>query len=116
SDTEEIRLDEREVAAEKVSADTEEMATVLITIDATSVLLSGGVQVVPTAAADAPANIHVEEESQRMIEGLDRSNETIAKHLEEYEQAVAKLTIGERIELISELVKYQDHHFKILQY
>nr|GEX17187.1 hypothetical protein [Tanacetum cinerariifolium] len=51
-----------------------------------------------------------------MIEGLDRSNETIAKHLEEYEQAAAELTIGERIELISELVKYQDHHPKILQY
>nr|GEZ58327.1 hypothetical protein [Tanacetum cinerariifolium] len=164
SDTEEIRLDEWEVAAEK------EMATVLITIDVASVLSSGGVQVVPTAAAVAPANekgkkkmvethtpkkkkrlqeqidiqftreleeelereaqrmnvqiskdeeiakIHAEEELQQMIEGLDRSNETIAKHLEEYEQASAELTIGERIELISELVKYQDHHSKILQY
>nr|GEY70688.1 leucine-rich repeat protein [Tanacetum cinerariifolium] len=62
------------------------------------------------------ANIHAEEELQQMIEGLDRSNETIAKHLEEYEQAAAELIIGERIELISELVKYQDHHSKILQY
>nr|GEU81705.1 RNA-directed DNA polymerase, eukaryota, reverse transcriptase zinc-binding domain protein [Tanacetum cinerariifolium] len=174
SDTEEIRLDEGEVAAERVSDDTEEMAIVLITMDATSILLSRGVQVVPTAAAVSPANvsistgsgvvptasttistaapifatdttvtpyarrkgkekmvethtpkkkkdeeitkIHAEEELQQMIEGLDRSNETIAKHLEEYEQAAAELIIGERIELISELVKYQDHHSKILQY
>nr|GEV40589.1 hypothetical protein [Tanacetum cinerariifolium] len=50
SDTEEIRLDEGEVAAERVSDDTEEMATVLITMDAASVLSSGGVQVVPTAS------------------------------------------------------------------
>nr|GEW77209.1 hypothetical protein [Tanacetum cinerariifolium] len=62
------------------------------------------------------AKIHAEEELQQMIEGLDRSNKTIAKHLEEYVQAAAELTIRERIELISELVKYQDHHFKILQY
>nr|GEX80693.1 uncharacterized mitochondrial protein AtMg00810-like [Tanacetum cinerariifolium] len=145
SDTKEIRRDEGEVAAEKVSDDTEEMATVLITMDAASVLLSGGVQVVPTAAAVAPANllhtqgerekkrwwrlihprrsrdeeiakIHAEKELQQMIEGLDRSNETIAKHLKEYKQAVAELRIGERIELIFELVKYQDHHSKILQY
>nr|GFA56585.1 hypothetical protein [Tanacetum cinerariifolium] len=62
------------------------------------------------------AKIHAEEELQQMIEGLDMSNETIAKHLEKYEQAAAELTIGERIELISELVKYQDHHSNILQY
>nr|GEY40953.1 synaptobrevin, longin-like domain protein [Tanacetum cinerariifolium] len=59
SDTEEIRLDEGEVAAKKVSDDTEEMATVLITIDAASVLSSGRVQVVPTAAAVAPANVTI---------------------------------------------------------
>nr|GFB74616.1 hypothetical protein [Tanacetum cinerariifolium] len=51
-----------------------------------------------------------------MIAGLDRSNEIIAKYLEECDQAAAKLTIGEKIELISKLVKYQDHHFKILKY
>nr|GEV05889.1 hypothetical protein [Tanacetum cinerariifolium] len=57
SDTEEIRLDEGEVAVEKVSDDTEELATVLITMDAVSVLSSGRVQVVPTAAAGSPANV-----------------------------------------------------------
>nr|GEX86505.1 hypothetical protein [Tanacetum cinerariifolium] len=178
SDTEEIRLDEEEAAAERVSDDTEEMATVLTTMDAASVLLSRGVQVVPTAAAVATATvsiptdsgvvptasptiptvapifatattvtsytrrkgkekmvesetpkkrkiqeqdeeiakIHAEEELQKMIEGLDRSNEIIAKHLNEYKQAAAELSIRERIELINELVKYQDHHSKILQY
>nr|GEV27759.1 hypothetical protein [Tanacetum cinerariifolium] len=201
----EERQGEGEVAAERVSDDIEEIATVLITMDTASVLSSGGVQVVPTNAAVSPANvsistgsemiptasipispatpifatattvtsytrrkgnekmvethtpkkkkrlqeqtnipfareleeeferearrmnaqiardeeivkIHVKEELQQMIEGLDRSNETIAKHLEEYKQVAAELTIRERIELIFELVKYQDHHSKILQY
>nr|GFC57152.1 hypothetical protein [Tanacetum cinerariifolium] len=59
SATVEIRLDEGEVAAEKVSDDIEDLATVLITVDAASVLSSGGVQVVPTAAAVAPANVSI---------------------------------------------------------
>nr|GFA03376.1 hypothetical protein [Tanacetum cinerariifolium] len=62
------------------------------------------------------ARIHAEEELKMMIDGLDRNNEMIAKHLHEYEQATDDLTIGERIELINELVKYQDHHAKILKY
>nr|GEX43703.1 hypothetical protein [Tanacetum cinerariifolium] len=49
------------------------------------------------------ARIHVEEELKMMIDGLDRSNEMIAKHLHEYEQVAADLTIGEKIELINEL-------------
>nr|GEY39811.1 ribonuclease H-like domain-containing protein [Tanacetum cinerariifolium] len=51
-----------------------------------------------------------------MIKGLDRRNEVIEKHLQEYEQAEADLTVGEKIELINELVKYEDHHAKILKY
>nr|GEY16781.1 hypothetical protein [Tanacetum cinerariifolium] len=62
------------------------------------------------------ARIHAEEELKMLIDGLDRSNEVIAKHLQEYEQSKAELTIGEKIELINELVKYQDHHAKILKY
>nr|GEW49885.1 hypothetical protein [Tanacetum cinerariifolium] len=62
------------------------------------------------------ARIHAEEELKLMIKGLDRSNEVIAKHLSEYEQAKADLSVGEKIELISELVKYQDHRAKILKY
>nr|GEX51163.1 hypothetical protein [Tanacetum cinerariifolium] len=62
------------------------------------------------------ARIHAKEELKMMIEWLDRSNEMIEKHLQEYEQSAADLTIGEKIELINELVKYQDHHAKILKY
>nr|GEY16811.1 hypothetical protein [Tanacetum cinerariifolium] len=60
--------------------------------------------------------IHVEEELQIMIDGLDRNNETVAKYLQEYEQFAAELSIGERIELISDLVKYQDNYAKVLKY
>nr|GEV94179.1 hypothetical protein [Tanacetum cinerariifolium] len=62
------------------------------------------------------ARIHAEEELKMLIDGMDRSNEVIAKHLQEYEQSEAELTIGEKIDLINELVKYQDHHAKILKY
>nr|GEX64606.1 hypothetical protein [Tanacetum cinerariifolium] len=69
------------------------------------------------AARDSEiARIHAEEELNLMIEGLDRSNEVIAKHLSEYEQAKADLSVGEKIELISERVKYQDYLVKILKY
>nr|GEZ67778.1 hypothetical protein [Tanacetum cinerariifolium] len=60
--------------------------------------------------------IHAEKELQMLIDGLDRNNKVIARHLHEYEQAAAELTIREKIELINELVKYQDHHVKILKY
>nr|GFD53924.1 hypothetical protein [Tanacetum cinerariifolium] len=60
--------------------------------------------------------IHAEEELQMMIDGFERNNKVIARHLHEYEPAAAELTIGEKIELIIELVKYQDHHSKILKY
>nr|GEV13160.1 retrovirus-related Pol polyprotein from transposon TNT 1-94 [Tanacetum cinerariifolium] len=49
------------------------------------------------------SRIHAKEELQMMIDGLDRSNEMIAKHFNEYEQATDELTIGEKIELINEL-------------
>nr|GFC85084.1 hypothetical protein [Tanacetum cinerariifolium] len=49
------------------------------------------------------ARLHAEEELKMMIEGPDRSNEVIAKHLQEYKQAEADLTIGEKLELINEL-------------
>nr|GEZ62488.1 hypothetical protein [Tanacetum cinerariifolium] len=54
------------------------------------------------------ARIHAEEELQMMIDGLDKNNEVIAKHLQEYYQAAADLSIGEKMELINELTK----HFK----
>nr|GEV30030.1 hypothetical protein [Tanacetum cinerariifolium] len=193
-------LDEREAAAERVSDDTEKMATVLTSMDATTVLASGvakvptssgsiytagppvaevptGSDVVPTAglifatatvvtphtrrkgketmvesetpkkkkvqeqidaqvaremeekmaredqrmneqiARDAEiARIHVEEELQIMIDGLDRSNETVAKYLQEYHQFAIELPLERRIELISDLIKYQDNYAKVQKF
>nr|GEV54755.1 ribonuclease H-like domain-containing protein [Tanacetum cinerariifolium] len=188
SDTEEIRLDEREATAERVSNDTEETTTVLTSMDAASVLSSGGVQVVPTATVSTPtssgvvstasltiptvtpifaitttitpytrrkgkekmveidtpkkkkrlqeqmdvhfareleeelereaqmmnvqiardaeiARIHAEEELQSKIDGLDRSNEIVAKYLQEYQEFASELPLEKRIELISDLVR-----------
>nr|GEY87545.1 hypothetical protein [Tanacetum cinerariifolium] len=62
------------------------------------------------------AKIHAEEELQMLIDGLDRNNETIAMYLQEYEQFAADLYIEEKIEMINELVKYQDHYAKVLKY
>nr|GEY26620.1 reverse transcriptase domain-containing protein [Tanacetum cinerariifolium] len=76
----------------------------------------------PTFVAPLPmwdakiARIHAEEELQMMIDGLNRSNEMFAKHLHEYEQAAAELIIRKNIDLVNELLKYQDHHSKILKY
>nr|GEX50723.1 hypothetical protein [Tanacetum cinerariifolium] len=52
SDSEKIRMDEGEVAVERASEDTEEMATVLTFMDATTVL-AGGINV-PTGSVNIP--------------------------------------------------------------
>nr|GEY40233.1 hypothetical protein [Tanacetum cinerariifolium] len=49
--------------------------------------------------------IHVEEELQGMIDSLDKSNETMAKYLQEYQEFALELPLEKRIELISDLVK-----------
>nr|GEZ08842.1 hypothetical protein [Tanacetum cinerariifolium] len=59
------------------------------------------------------ARIHAEEEIQGMIDSLDKSNETIAKYLQEYQQFASDLSLEKKIELISDLVKYQEHYKKI---
>nr|GFB87815.1 hypothetical protein [Tanacetum cinerariifolium] len=62
------------------------------------------------------ARIHAEEELQMLIDGLDKNNEIVAKYLQEYEQFAADLSIEEKIDMINELVKYQDHYAKVLKY
>nr|GEZ63978.1 synaptobrevin, longin-like domain protein [Tanacetum cinerariifolium] len=62
------------------------------------------------------SRIHAKEELQMLIDSLDRKNETVAKYLQEYEQFAGDLSIGERIELINDLVKYQDNYAKVLKY
>nr|GEU70021.1 hypothetical protein [Tanacetum cinerariifolium] len=49
--------------------------------------------------------IHAEEELQMLIDGLDKNNETVAKYLHEYEQFAEDFSIGERIELINDLIE-----------
>nr|GFC94268.1 hypothetical protein [Tanacetum cinerariifolium] len=62
------------------------------------------------------ARIHIEEELQGMIDSLDKSNETIAKYLQEYQDFALDLPLEKRIELISDLVKYQDNYSKIYKF
>nr|GEY43823.1 synaptobrevin, longin-like domain protein [Tanacetum cinerariifolium] len=62
------------------------------------------------------ARIHAKEELQSMIDGLDSNNETVAKYLEEYRQFSSELHMERRIELISDLVKYQDNYTKVYKF
>nr|GEU96546.1 hypothetical protein [Tanacetum cinerariifolium] len=62
------------------------------------------------------ARIHAEEELQIMIDGLDKNNETVAKYLQEYHQFASELPMERRIELISDLVKYQDNYAKVYKF
>nr|GEV96206.1 hypothetical protein [Tanacetum cinerariifolium] len=57
------------------------------------------------------ARLHAEEELKMMIKGLYRSNEVIVKHLQEYEQAAADLSVGKKIELINELEQREFYMF-----
>nr|GFB02879.1 hypothetical protein [Tanacetum cinerariifolium] len=59
------------------------------------------------------ARIHAEEELQGMIDSLDKLNETIAKYLQEYQEFASELHLEKRIELISDLEKYQDNYSKV---
>nr|GFB92330.1 hypothetical protein [Tanacetum cinerariifolium] len=105
-------MDEGEATTERVSDDIEEMATVLTSMDAATVLAKSETpkkqkvqeqidaqvareleeqlaredqRIAEQIARDAEiARIHDEEELQSMVDGLDNNNETVAKYLEEY--------------------------------
>nr|GEW73909.1 hypothetical protein [Tanacetum cinerariifolium] len=68
--------------------------------------------------SDTPKKKKLQEQIdvQMLIDGLDINNETIAKYLQEYEQFAADLFIREKIDMINELVKYQDRYAKVLKY
>nr|GEX05562.1 putative reverse transcriptase domain-containing protein [Tanacetum cinerariifolium] len=148
---------EGEAPAERISNDSEEIARVLTSMDASTVLageanIPTGSGFIPTAGkeimveSDTPkkkklqeqidvqvareleeqqeredmrmnekiardtevARIHAEEEIQGMIDSLDKSNETVAKYLQEYQQFASDLPLEKKIELISDLVKFKD--------
>nr|GEZ91212.1 hypothetical protein [Tanacetum cinerariifolium] len=139
---------EGEAAAERISNNPEEIARVLTSMDAATVLAGEIDEVMVESntpkkkklqeqidaqvareleeqqekedmrmneqiARDAEvARIHAEEEIQGMIDSLDKSNETIAKYLQEYQEFASELPLEKRIELISDLVKYQEHYTK----
>nr|GFB72523.1 hypothetical protein [Tanacetum cinerariifolium] len=58
------------------------------------------------------ARIHAEEEIQAMIDSLDKSNETVAKYLQEYQQFALELSLEKKIELINNL----DHYKKVYKF
>nr|GEX62927.1 hypothetical protein [Tanacetum cinerariifolium] len=62
------------------------------------------------------ARIHAEEELQGMIDSLDKTNETIAKYMQEYQDFALELPLEKRIELISDLVKYQENYSKVYKF
>ncbi|GKF07730.1 hypothetical protein Tco_0041954 [Tanacetum coccineum] len=62
------------------------------------------------------ARAQSEKELGMMIAELDRSNELIAKYMTEYEQAEADLSLEEKMELITELIKYQRNLAEIKKY
>nr|GEW79352.1 retrovirus-related Pol polyprotein from transposon TNT 1-94 [Tanacetum cinerariifolium] len=59
------------------------------------------------------ARIHAEEELQGMIDTLDRTNKTIAKYLQEYQDFASELPLERRIELISDLKK--DYYMTVIR-
>ncbi|GJZ55417.1 hypothetical protein Tco_0610610, partial [Tanacetum coccineum] len=62
------------------------------------------------------ARIHAQQELDMMVTKHDRSNEMVAKHLSEYEQAEPELSHNEKVELINELLKYQRDLAQIKKY
>ncbi|GJQ99149.1 hypothetical protein Tco_0522134 [Tanacetum coccineum] len=62
------------------------------------------------------ARAQAEKELGMMIAELDRSNALIAKYMTEYEQAEADLSLEEKMELITELIKYQRNLAEIKKY
>nr|GFC53478.1 hypothetical protein [Tanacetum cinerariifolium] len=68
--------------------------------------------------SDTPKKKKLQEQidAQGMIDSLDQSNETIAKYLQEYQDFASELPLEKRIELISDLVKYQDNYSKVYKF
>nr|GEY45901.1 hypothetical protein [Tanacetum cinerariifolium] len=121
-------LDEGEATAERASDDTEKMATVLTSMDAATVLASGDVEVptgsgsIPTAgppAAEVPIGSDVVPTASpvfataTMVTPYRRRK---GKEVMEYHQFALELPIKRRIELISDVVKYQDNYAKIYKF
>nr|GEY74104.1 hypothetical protein [Tanacetum cinerariifolium] len=126
-------INEGEAAAERISSDSEDIVRVLTSIDAATVL-AGGIDVptgsgfIPTAGPHATvistgsevsltaSPIATRRKGKEVMVDLDKSNETIAKYLQEYQDFASELPLEKWIELISDLVKYQDNYSKVYKF
>nr|GEX98930.1 hypothetical protein [Tanacetum cinerariifolium] len=111
-------LDKGEAAAERVSDDSEEMANVLTSIDAATIL-SGGVAEVPTGSGSIPTT---SPPATRVATGSDvvpTASTIFATATYQVSARVSticfRITSGKK-ELISDLIKYQDNYAKIYKY
>nr|GEW31972.1 glutamic acid-rich protein-like [Tanacetum cinerariifolium] len=125
-------IDEGEACTERISDDSEEMATVLTFMDASIVLASGVVDVL-TGSGSIPTAITLAEEqvptgsdvvptakssrADRCL-GFQRVRSATRERgsEKEYHQFASELPMERRIELITDLVKYQDNYAKIYKY
>nr|GEV31298.1 putative ribonuclease H-like domain-containing protein [Tanacetum cinerariifolium] len=131
-----------EKSTERGSNDTEELIKVLTSMDAVNILTSGvqavsvppvtkiptvsiptGSGMVPTASpifttASVVTPYLRRKGKEKMVESDTPRKKKLQEQIDvqDYKQAAVDLTIGEKIDLINELVKYQDHHAKILKY
>nr|GEY61094.1 hypothetical protein [Tanacetum cinerariifolium] len=131
-------LDEEEAAAEIVSDDIEEMTTVLTSMDAATVLASGVAEVstgsgsIPTTGpptAEVPIGSDVVPTVGPIFATATvvtpyirrKGKETMVesktpKKKKEYHQFATELPLERRIELISDLIRYQDNYAKVYKF
>nr|GFD08319.1 hypothetical protein [Tanacetum cinerariifolium] len=113
---------EREAAAERISNDSEEIVLAgetnvptgsgfIPTAGPPATVISTGSEVGPTASP-----IVTRRKGNEVMVDLDKSNETIAKYLQEYQQFASELPLEKKIEFISDLVKYQEHYTKVYKF
>nr|GEU28856.1 hypothetical protein [Tanacetum cinerariifolium] len=127
-----------EKSTEKDSNDIEELVNVLTPLDAASILTSGvqavsvppaaevatvsvptGIGLVPTASlifttASVVTPYSRRKGKEKMVESDTPKKKKLQEQIDvqEYEQFAADLSIGERIDMINKLFKYQDHYAK----
>nr|GEX19725.1 hypothetical protein [Tanacetum cinerariifolium] len=99
-------------STKKGSNDTEEMVNVLSSMEAANILSSGGTAF--STASVSPADVFPTA-SVPTVSAIFTTNSVATPYIR-MSRAEADLSVGEKIELISELVKYQDHLAEILKY
>nr|GEV17840.1 hypothetical protein [Tanacetum cinerariifolium] len=106
-------LDEGEAAAERISDDSKEMATVLTSMDAATVL-TGGITNVPTGSGSIPTASPLADKVPTGSVVVPTASLVFATAIvvTPYRRRKGKKVMVE-IELISDLVKYQDNYAKV---